>query len=486
MSAFSTERSGLLREAVPAALVGLASLGGYLFTLAPTVASNDAGRFQVAAPLLGTGHPTGYPTFILAGKLFTSLPVGDVAYRVNLMAAVFGAAAVVLLFLVARGLGAGRAPAAGAALLFAFSGTFWSQATLGEVYTMHAFFVLLVTLLLLRWRRRGGFAGVVAAALIYGLSFGNNAGVVLFGLMFAVLLLFGGQGRVTLRVLVSGAAAFLVGLSVYAYLPIRGFAGAWHNFGDPVNNWTDVWNLASGARFQGLMDPSPGSVFGEIRVFLAEVFSQAPAPFGYALPVLVAFGAVFGLVRLVVRGEAAVAVAVGAGLVIPLFYALSYGIDDVAVYYLPVYLVAALLFAVGITGAAGLLGAAGGGIAFAPLLLGALLLGLNFAPSDRSEDYEERELSEKTLASLPDDAILYGKVQIVPMAYLIEIEGERPDVVLRWLDGRTLDENFERDVASGRAVYFISDESYTGEYLPAAEEIATSSREGDLISFTPR
>ena len=63
----------------------------YLDTLAPTVLTYDSGMLQTKAYTLGIGHPTGYPTFILLGKLFTYLPFGDVAYRVNLSSAVYAA-----------------------------------------------------------------------------------------------------------------------------------------------------------------------------------------------------------------------------------------------------------------------------------------------------------------------------------------------------------------------------------------------------------
>ncbi len=111
--------------------VWLTAFGVYLNTVAPTVLAvapdaQDAGKFQISAPLLGTGHPTGYPTYIMLGKLFTYLPFGDVAYRVNLMSAFFGAMTAALLFLMACKLGSRTLPAAGAALLLAFSATFWS------------------------------------------------------------------------------------------------------------------------------------------------------------------------------------------------------------------------------------------------------------------------------------------------------------------------------------------------------------------------
>ncbi len=61
----------------------------YLYTLAPSVSTifDDTLEFQVVIPQLGIAHPTGYPLFVLLGKLFTLLPVGDIAYRTNLLSA---------------------------------------------------------------------------------------------------------------------------------------------------------------------------------------------------------------------------------------------------------------------------------------------------------------------------------------------------------------------------------------------------------------
>src|SRR5215210_9297624 len=76
----------------------------YLKTLAPTVLYYerpdliDAAMLQVHSYVLGITHPTGYPTWTMLAHLFTYLPFGDPAYRVNLASAVFGAAAVFVLF----------------------------------------------------------------------------------------------------------------------------------------------------------------------------------------------------------------------------------------------------------------------------------------------------------------------------------------------------------------------------------------------------
>lgn len=493
-----TERLARLYARVPAPSVGLlagaAAFVVYLLTLAPTVMSNDVGRFQVAAPLLGTGHPTGYPTFILLGHLFTYLPFGDVAYRINLLAAVSGAVAVGLFVPVARALGASVLPAAGMALLYAFSGTFWSQATVGEVYALHAAFVLAVLLLMLRWRERRGTEGgggwdLAFAGLLYGLAAGNNAGTVLLAPALLVLLV---AGRPPVRQLLGAGGAFLVGLSVYLYVPVRGFAGAWHNYGDPVRNWAEAWLLVSGARFRGLLDLSPASLSKGARGFWAGLFGQAQAPpLSVAVGLILVVGGLCGAV-LLLRRSPATGFAVCTALGTTLLYAMGYRIADVAVYRLPVYLFLALLSALAITALARRLARRFVGHSWllvpllaAPLALAGLAVSGGFEEHDRGGDYSWRLLAEEALAGLPEGAVLYGRADIIPVTYLKEVEGERGDVTLRWADPDTLGKHFGPDLGSGRPVYFLSD-PLTVAYLKGEEDRFGISRKGRLIQILPK
>jgi hypothetical protein len=297
------------------------------------------------------------------------------------------------------------------------------------------------------------------------------------------VLLVTGRWR-SLPAAIPAGLASLVGLSVYAYIPIRGFAGAWHNYGDPVNDWDNVWRLVSGARFQGLMGGTPREFLSNAGNFLYELSVQAAPPFGYALAFVALAGGIYGASRVLSR-SAALGAALVVAFVCTLGYALAYDIDDIAVYYIPVYAILFLFLAVAVTDLSRTFRASW--VLAAPVVLAALVLGLNFSGADKSDYYDERENSEATLAALPEDAVLYGKVPIIPVTYLTEVEGEREDVTLRWLDGGTLERNFESDVESGRPVFFISDERANEEYLPFAEEYAeVGEEESGLIRFTPR
>ena len=82
----------------PPVVVFLVSLIFYLITLSPTIFDSVA-NIEYAATAYGLviPHPPGNPLYVVLGKLFTFLPFGDIAYRVNLMSAVFAAATSVLI-----------------------------------------------------------------------------------------------------------------------------------------------------------------------------------------------------------------------------------------------------------------------------------------------------------------------------------------------------------------------------------------------------
>ena len=89
-------------DLIIAALVWLAAFALYVRTLAPSLLWGDMAEFQTLSYTLGMTHPSGYMTHIMIGKLFTLIPVGNIAWRVNLMSAFFGALAVANVYLITR------------------------------------------------------------------------------------------------------------------------------------------------------------------------------------------------------------------------------------------------------------------------------------------------------------------------------------------------------------------------------------------------
>ncbi|HEM62176.1 MAG TPA: DUF2723 domain-containing protein, partial [Chloroflexi bacterium] len=215
----------------------LASLLLYLRTLAPSVATifDDSLEFQLVCFQPGIAHPPGYPLYTLLGKLFTFLPVGDVAYRVNLMSAVFGALTVALVYATLRQLTDHRLPAILGASVLAVSPVFWSQSVIAEVYTLNAAFVAGVLCLLLAWANRRTAPSspsedeqrtddqwLYAAALLYGLSLTHHRTMVLLAPVIFVFLLIVDRRIFTRgRFLAKLILLALLPCSLYLYIPLR-------------------------------------------------------------------------------------------------------------------------------------------------------------------------------------------------------------------------------------------------------------------------
>lgn len=120
-------------------LLFLTGLYAYTATLAPTVLEGDAALFQYTPCVLGVTYPTGYPLYILLGKLWvTLLPVGEIAWRMNLFSAFCSAAALPLIYGAARRLLDGdRWAALAAVLIFATLPTFWRWSTEAKIYALN-------------------------------------------------------------------------------------------------------------------------------------------------------------------------------------------------------------------------------------------------------------------------------------------------------------------------------------------------------------
>jgi tetratricopeptide (TPR) repeat protein len=117
-------------------------------------------------------------------------------------------------------------------LLLAFSEPFWYQALIAEVYTLHSFFTCLIIYYLLRWRVKEDIRFLFAAAFFYGLSAGNHATVVFY--LPAILLLFlAWEKKARTKNLLISSLIFIIGFSVYLYLPVRSLAEPTIDWGNP-------------------------------------------------------------------------------------------------------------------------------------------------------------------------------------------------------------------------------------------------------------
>jgi len=126
----------------------------YVATLAPTVLWGDSAELQTAAtvgPLLEA--PRGHFLWLWLARAGSFLPIGNPAYRANLMTAAFAAAGVSLTAMCVSSAGGGKFGMAVAAAALALSHTYWLHAVQAEIYSLHSALLLCATLLFLRWAR---------------------------------------------------------------------------------------------------------------------------------------------------------------------------------------------------------------------------------------------------------------------------------------------------------------------------------------------
>ena len=167
----------------------LAALTLYVRTLAPSLLYGDSAEFQTLAYTLGMGHPSGYPVYILLARLFTFLPVHDIAYRVNLFSAVCAALSVALMFLVLRKLGARISASLCGALALGLTPLFWKYASIAEAYSCSVACLITILLCVLQWKQTERPYWLFLAGLLGGLSLGLHSSLALIGISTLLYLL---------------------------------------------------------------------------------------------------------------------------------------------------------------------------------------------------------------------------------------------------------------------------------------------------------
>lgn len=164
-------RSFAGKTLVQAVFVGLLALVPYLLTTPGFITLEDAGLFQMVCHLGGLSHPPGYPLFTLLCQQLTIFPT---IKNGNLISAVFAVGAVMVFFLVVLKLTKDRILAMVAALAYAFSNTFWSQAIIIEVYSLAAFMFMLSWLAAALYLKTGQTSHWYLLCFLVGLALCNH------------------------------------------------------------------------------------------------------------------------------------------------------------------------------------------------------------------------------------------------------------------------------------------------------------------------
>jgi hypothetical protein len=334
-------------------------------TVLPGVGFWDTAEAQTVPPILGTMHPTGFPAYVVLGWLGSALltPVGEPAFRMNLLSAVYVAIGAGLTVVLARRLTGSTLLGTAAGIGLGLTPIAWTIGTHADVHALHLPLVGLLLILLVEWgfRHDAGdpTAGrwLVAAAGGFGVAAANHSLTLLLPPAIALYVLAVDPDllRRPRLVLVCLGVLLVTMVALYLELPLR--AGPFRAplvYGQP-ETWDGFRYIVLAEQFRGSVIDPFGNLIGKVRA-LGEL---AAAQFGILAPLLpVAFLAVL-------RREPRYALLTGVGALTTVFFAASYENADISRYYLVPALIAwswlAILVATAIDATAALFGAPPGG-----------------------------------------------------------------------------------------------------------------------------
>jgi hypothetical protein len=335
-----------------ASLLGLTSLTLYVRTLAPGLLYGDSGEFQTLVYSLGMTHPTGYPVYLLLGRLLTLLPIGNHAWRVNLFSAVLAALTVACVYLIVRLLTGWRLAAVTAALTLAVAPLFWYHAVIAELYVPACAFLSAVFLFLLLWRQTGKWGWLAASALLGGLSLGVHSSVALAApgilVYLAVVTMdphLPKKEKARTWLVAIGGAVVGMALALGAFLIVDAHQNAVSYYNATVQPALSLWNMNASdfdsplerLKFLYAARQFNYAMFADTAVTMPSIAKTYWKELGnnFALPSLILMG--IGLIGLFVRRwREGLLLLLSLG--VSMFFITNYDVFDVVVFFVPTFI----------------------------------------------------------------------------------------------------------------------------------------------------
>jgi hypothetical protein len=225
-----------------ASVVATLAFWAYTQTLLPGVDLGDTGGFQAAVLWPEVSARQAYPLYYALARAFVLLTSPDNPARaLNLFSAIWAAVAVGLITFLTTSISNSRSAGVAAGALLAFSYTFWSQALIAEVYSLHLALLGTCLVALYAYAKRPNTPRLLLFLALYATSFGNHLGMILLLLPFALFLIQVHPAPARLfrpRLVFATAAIVVVGALEYA----PNLMAVWGSFNAP-----DTWTARLGA-----------------------------------------------------------------------------------------------------------------------------------------------------------------------------------------------------------------------------------------------
>ncbi|MEA3494089.1 MAG: DUF2723 domain-containing protein [Candidatus Margulisiibacteriota bacterium] len=419
-------------------LVGLLLFLGtfivYIKTLCPTVPPRDSAELITVAYTLGIAHPPGYPLFTLLGKLFTFIPFGSIAWRVNLLSAFFASLTVWLTYLISLKLTRNIIAGVLSALALAFSLFFWKLAVVAEVFQLNAFFAALLIYIIIIWAEKREIRFLYLFSFIYGLGLTNHHTLILLAPGFAyyvwvndrtVFFKLGNWGIM--------AGCFALGLLPYIYLPIRSLQNPYIDWGNP-ENLKNFINVVTRKQYGGMrLDPNFKNMpfsnpFVQVKVFVYWIYQN--------FTILGLVAGILGIIKNIRNNIRVFGFLISVFLMTGLAFMLlaNYPLERELFYpyitailgrfMLPALLIFAIWIGIGVTCVSNKKAA----LLF--LIIPLLSLTLHYKEADRSRYYFAEDVLNNIFLSIKPNSILFasGDTTLFGCWYMQQVRGVRKDI----------------------------------------------------------
>jgi hypothetical protein len=430
----------------------------YMATLAPSVTFFDSGEFLTATASLGSAHSPGYPLFLMFAKAFTWIPLGNIAFRVNMATAFSSSLACLGVYLLTAALLKNeqlaenehlssfivKTSALAAAVAFSVTPRLWLQSNHDKPYPLLAFITAIIFYLLLKWRENYA-TGEERPAYIYictflaGMAMALHQSVVLLLPAWFLMIVLADWRMITrIKELVLATAFALAGFSVHLYLPVRATQNPLLNWGDAKTSTQFLWHFLRKGYPADPHSRNAALLWAQVKAFNV---SREFTWLGVALVlfalfclwkrqrhILIAYLAAVSTFLLYIAGYLntvsdmiflteefftplylLTAVLVGVGL----FHVLSYAIRNAQlpqIYDFKVYiLIVVMLFSLPVS-----------------------LCAVNYYENDQHNNYIAYDYATNSLRSLPQNAVMFtwGDSGAFPLWYLQGVERMREDLDL--------------------------------------------------------
>jgi len=386
--------------------VGVALLACYLPTMCPTISGGDSGELATAVHTMGVAHPTGYPLYLMTGKLFDLLPWGEPAGRLAFFSALCSAAMGAVLAWLVIVLTGSLAGGLLAGLAAGLNGWVWTSATQAEVYALNLLLITAEMAALSRWQRRPTPGSVALVAAVAGLGLTHHRMSLFFSAPAVVWVLVGTR-PCRARTFGWALLAGLTPLLLYLWLP-------WRSAHHPPIDW--------------------GNTSGSLAFFWMHVKAQQYLPYAFAAKDPLGAGSAFcrqlygqfGIVSLVLalagcaglRGprHRPVMLCLALGALLTAIWAAWYGVPDRGAFFTPVLPALALWLGMGLALLAEVASRLHFSRTLARLVRPAALLVAVFIPGtlvvqnwsvvNLHGNYRDRERAELMMAGIPRQAVV--------------------------------------------------------------------------------